>query len=135
MTKGEMLHSFGGKGGRSARVARALILIPVLIMSLGFSARTSRADIIPREQVDMFTYKLGIHPDMNSFLQDSEKNETLILGTVTEACRLTALGFRTVKEGDPIEVICMKDGQWKGRNLNTGEERVFKLSIDWDKKG
>ena len=116
-------------------MARALLMMPILITLLSVAWRPALADIIPREQVDAFTYQIGIHPDMDSFLQDSGNNETRILGTVTEACRLTNLGFKTVKNGDPIEVICMKDGQWKGRDLTTGEERVFKLSIDWDKKG
>ena len=92
------------------------------------------ADIIPREQIDIFAFKLGIRPDMDTVQQDEVKDLTHFIGTVIKTCTLTDLGFKGVKEGDRVEVTSMEDGKWKSKMLSTGEERIFKLDIDWEKE-
>ena len=108
--------------------------IACLLFPAVFSPTPAAGDIIAPEQVDAFAYQMGIDPDMDTFEQDETFAETSFGGTVTEPCRLAELGFRTAKRGDRIQVICMKDGQWLGRVLSTGEEKTFKINLGWGKK-
>ncbi|MBW1785131.1 MAG: hypothetical protein JRK53_00715 [Deltaproteobacteria bacterium] len=105
-----------------------------LIFLAAFSPTVTLGDVIPPEQVDAFAYQMGIVPDMDTFEQNEAFVETSFGGTVAEPCRMADLGFKTARQGERVEVICRKDGQWLGRVLSTGEEKIFKISLDWDKK-
>ena len=113
--------------------------IAVLLVLTGFILLcwpgVNFADIIPSEQIDIFAFKLGIRPDMDTVQQNEVKGLTRFTGTVIKTCTLTDLGFYGVKEGDMVEVTSMEDGRWKSKMLSTGEEKIFKLDIDWEKEG
>lgn len=105
-----------------------------LFLLIIFSPAPSAGDVIPPEQVDALAYQLGIEPDMATFEQNRTFNETTFGGIIVEPCRMADLGFKTAHEGERVEVICKDDGQWLGRVLSTGEEKTFKIRIEWGKK-
>jgi hypothetical protein len=116
------------------RISTIVYTAYCLVFWAAFLPRLVLGDIIAPEQVDAFAYHMGIEPEMDTFEQNEEFEETSFGGTVVEPCRLVALGFKTAGQGEHVQVICRKDGQWLGRVMSTGEEKTFKIDLGWGKK-
>jgi hypothetical protein len=116
------------------KTANTVFAVVFCMLALVLFPRSAAADVIAREQVDAFAFQMGIDPDMDSFEQNEALRMTSFSGTVTAPCKMESLGFKSAKKGEHVEMICQDSGEWLGRILDTGEERTFKIRIDWGKK-